>query len=551
MTLPCPHCESRFNLDAALLKRGSVRLRCPSCGGVFVARAPRGPGKSGPPASPEPPPSGGGRVSDTRAARPGPGAGPDPAVSAEAVPGSTEPPDPSAAAAGQDGPDEAGDRPDAQPEGSAPEELVGEVAPAAAPGLPAQGSGEDPFEAEWERVFGERPSGVRKPRPPAEPPPLSASPAGRAVSRRKVASAFVLLAGCAVVLFCLSGLIGSRGRPGDEASGTSEAAANLGDPGAPAGPGPRAALRVSAVELEDPRSDSFLHAIRPFAPADTETSCQALLDLQEEVTGRDRPEPCLLFPPWIASLAMENSPEASLVCKWEAPYGLAVEGIRKGTLCPRGYAFLAAYYARKKLPDRALSFLREAQAAEPLDPWVRVAEVLYLQLVLRDREKAQEILHEIQDEPPVSALSRYLLACSWIRKGEYETAGETFDALARSFPEQVEFLRVRDTLGAVHRASHYSPEKARGILDLGVSFGVLRDDVMAEEICQYVLREMPDRLSVEGKKTAHLEMGRIHEARGDKLKASLSYRSALRLDPQFTEARQRIQALGHGGPEHF
>ncbi len=187
----------------------------------------------------------------------------------------------------------------------------------------------------------------------------------------------------------------------------------------------------------------------------------------------------------------------------------------------------------------------------PLDPWVRIAEVLYYQRVLQDREKAEEILHEIVGDPSVSVLSRYLLTCIYISKGEFDKAGEFFEPLVRSYPRQVHFQRIQETLSSTQDASYFSPERARGILELGVSFAAMRDYVMAEELCREVLREMPDRLSVEEKKTAYLELGRIHEIRGDKMKASVSYHSALRLDPQFSEAKQRIRTLFPDRAEFF
>jgi len=299
------------------------------------------------------------------------------------------------------------------------------------------------------------------------------------------------------------------------------------------------------IRLSDPDDKEWgalVRLIHPFSGADAGETCKALLDLQQRLEKKD-PDSCSVYPPWIAYLAVENSTRPSSACNAEAPYNTAVRGIREGALCAWGNAYLAAYYAHKKIADRSLSFLQDAIHQAPLDPWVRIAEALYYQRVLQDRETAEEILHGLIEEPPVSALSCYLLACLFIRNGEYQQASRVFEPLVRSFPGQPQFRRIRDALSSAQQAPYHSAGRARGMLDLGRAFAAMNDYGMTEELCREVLQEMPDRLTLEEKKTAYLELGRIQEIQGNKRKASASYHSALRLDPQFSEAKQRIRTL--------
>jgi predicted Zn finger-like uncharacterized protein len=494
MTLPCPHCKNSFNLDPELLARGSIKLRCPSCNGLFVVKAPQ-------PREPDP--------AETQLSNGSPqGPEADSAPKQDSLPGEREEP----------------------------------------PVSPATDSEGDPFREDWAQLFGEDSiTSEGEPIPEDRPDPSGKTRQRFTACRPALFSLFFILAACAGLFFAVFWKGDGTVNTDAKAPGTAGEFVQA----VPEENGSRGGFGIRVADLDDQGAGSFFRAIRPFSSADTDATCRALLDLQERVLKGDHPDPCVLYPPWIAYLAMENSPESSPACKWEAPYRLAIGGIRKGTLCARGNAFLAAYYAHKKIPDRALSFLREAQAMAPLDPWVRIAEVLYQQRILRDREKAEEILHEIVDDPPVSVLSWYLLSCIYISKGEYDTAGDFFDPLVRAYPEQVQFQRIREALSSTQEAAYFSPERARGILDLGVSFAAMRDYVMAEELCQEVLREMPDRLSVDEKKIAYLELGRIHEIRGDKVKASVSYRSALRLDPQFSEAKLRIRTLFPNRAEYF
>jgi len=281
---------------------------------------------------------------------------------------------------------------------------------------------------------------------------------------------------------------------------------------------------------------------QPFSGADPDATCKDLLDLQRELEGKG-PASCAVYPPWIAHLATQLSPGDPSACNGDAPYRLAVGEIREGGLCPWGNAYLAAYYAHKRIADRSLAFLQEAIRLAPQDPWVRLAEVLYYQNALQDPETAQQILHELIGTPPVSALSRYLLACGYIRKGDYRQAGTIFDPVARSYPDRPAFQRIQAALDSAQSAPYRSAARAGAMLELALTFSTLKDHAMAEELYREVLREIPDRMSAEEKRTAHLELGRIQEMHGDKLKASASYRNALRVDPRSQEAQQRLRTL--------
>jgi len=226
-----------------------------------------------------------------------------------------------------------------------------------------------------------------------------------------------------------------------------------------------------------------------------------------------------------------------------------MRSLRQGNLCARGKAFLSAYYSERKIADRSLFFLEDAKSVAPRDPWVRMAEVLYHQKALLDKKKAEELLNRLVDHPVVSSLCRYLLACMHLRQGEYENAGRLWEPLVQTFPAQENFRRVRDTISLMKESSYFSAEMAGGMMALGRAFMALKDYGMAEGLYREVLRKTPDRLSVEEKKIAYMDLGRILEMKGDKREASIAYRSALRLDPASVEARERLLALSPDGAE--
>ncbi len=55
MLIQCPRCQTKYNLDEALLSPAGSQVRCSRCGHEFQAEPPTGPG-SEPPRTPEPPP---------------------------------------------------------------------------------------------------------------------------------------------------------------------------------------------------------------------------------------------------------------------------------------------------------------------------------------------------------------------------------------------------------------------------------------------------------------------------------------------------------------
>ena len=181
----------------------------------------------------------------------------------------------------------------------------------------------------------------------------------------------------------------------------------------------------------------------------------------------------------------------------------------------------------------------------PKDPWVKLVEALYYHLISQNREHAAQALESLCGQSPVSPLAHYLLAGLYIRKEEYEKAIPSALFLFQEFPEQKHFLLIQKSLFGIQKASYYSPERARGLLALGKTFVALKDNVMAEHLYQKALKQMSSRFPAEEQKAAYFELGRIYEWRGDHNNAYASYRSALRIDPSFLDARQRIQAILH------
>jgi len=271
--------------------------------------------------------------------------------------------------------------------------------------------------------------------------------------------------------------------------------------------------------------------------------CESLLELQEKRLHDDEAGACSIYPIWIAYLAVETSDKLVPGCRLESPFGLATKAIRNGDLCSRGYAFLSVYYAQKKIADRSISFLHEAKHGAPEDPWVNLAEALYYQKVFKDRDRASVILSKLLDQPQVSPVTRYLLSSMYIMGGDYDEAAQVFHPLAEQFPNQEIFLRMNRILSSLRQAPYYSSETAEGLMNLSRVYVSMHNLAMAERLCVRVLEEMPGKLSLEEKKEIYFDLGKIYENRGDKDNAYVSYRSVLRLDPYFREARQRMQNL--------
>ena len=289
--------------------------------------------------------------------------------------------------------------------------------------------------------------------------------------------------------------------------------------------------------------------IHPFTSAEPDTLCDDLLALQNSWLQNKHQAPSTVYCLWIAHLAMVNSTRPSASCRIEIPFGLATEAIRKGNLCARGYAFLSTYYAHKRVADRSLSFLREAVYLSPQDPWVKLAEALYHLKIFQDQGRTIEILHGLVEQRMVSPLARYQLACLYVEKGEYEKANNLFTPLIRSYPNQETFRKIQKSLAFLQQARYHSPKMASELYRLGTAFAAINDSNMAERLYRNVLEEMSGRLSMEEKKTAYFKLGMLYETRGDKDNAYISYRGALKLDPHFHEAYQRIQDLLHNTSE--
>jgi tetratricopeptide (TPR) repeat protein len=227
----------------------------------------------------------------------------------------------------------------------------------------------------------------------------------------------------------------------------------------------------------------------------------------------------------------------------KAAFGTATDAIAKRKLCGRGYAFLSAYYSYKRVLDRSRSFLEEALQASPQDPWVRLVEGVVQERDLRDGEKAIRILNDLLRKDPSFALAQYHLARIYLKEDEYGKAKDLFSRLEKAFPRQQGFMRIRESLVGIEHVPYYSVERAKGLLKVSRALSGLMDYPLAGQLCRTVLEDMPGTLPKAEKKSAFYDLGRISEITGDKDTAFACYQNALRIDPFYLDARERIGSI--------
>jgi tetratricopeptide (TPR) repeat protein len=282
----------------------------------------------------------------------------------------------------------------------------------------------------------------------------------------------------------------------------------------------------------------------PFSPEGKEKTCEYLTQLETLGRGNNRADHLLFYASWIGYLTLETLP--SPVCEPENAFRIATDAIARRELCGRGYAFLAAYYAYKKVPDRARSFLEEGLEASEPDLWVRLVEGVFYRQVLHDSERALRILEDLLRHEPSFALARYHLARVCLEEEAYGKAKDLFRNLEQAFPQQQAFSKIQQSLANIETAPYYTAERAKGLLDLSRALSDLPDYPLAERICRSVLENMPEDLPKEARKSAFYDLGRISEITGDRETAFLCYQNALRIDPFYRDARRRLGSILKG-----
>lgn len=295
---------------------------------------------------------------------------------------------------------------------------------------------------------------------------------------------------------------------------------------------------------EQTRHPRTYRSMWPFSPVGKQKSCEYLAQLGDETRPNQADAPGSFYAPWIAYLSLETSSKAA--CDLETAFGIATDAISKGKLCGRGYAFLSAYYSYKRVLDRSRSFLEEALQASPKDPWVRLVKGVVHERDLRDNEEAVRILNDLLRKEPSFALAQYHLAKIYLKVDEYGKAKDLFSRLEKAFPQQEGFMRLRQSLAGIEHVPYYSVEKAKGLLEVSRALSGLMDYPLAGRLCRTVLEDMPGTLPKTEKKSAFYDLGRISEITGDKETAFACYQNALRIDPFYRDARERIGSILKG-----
>jgi len=306
-------------------------------------------------------------------------------------------------------------------------------------------------------------------------------------------------------------------------------------------------VRHAGQDEPDPAQDRQPPTYRsmwPFSPVGKQESCKYLAQLGDEARSNPADDPGSLYAPWIAYLSLETS--SNPACDLERAFGIATDAISKGKLCGRGYAFLSAYYSYKRVLDRSRSFLEEALQASPKDPWIRLVEGVVHERDLRDNEQAVRILNDLLRKEPSFALAQYHLAKIYLKVDEYGKAKDLFSRLEKAFPQQEGFMRIRQSLADIEHVPYYSVERAKGLLKASRALSGLMDYPLAGRLCRTVLEDMPGTLPKSEKKSAFYDLGRISEITGDKETAFACYQNALRIDPFYRDARERIGSILKG-----
>jgi len=287
--------------------------------------------------------------------------------------------------------------------------------------------------------------------------------------------------------------------------------------------------------------DSLYKLLWTFTPITIDESCKRLTGLQNKLLQEKKPNPCRIYPLWIAYLSLETT--AMPACLLEPAFRNATEAIQKKTICSSGYAFLAAYYIHKRIMDRSESFLNEALHLSKNDPWVNIVEGIFYQRIYQDQERAATTFRTIIKQNPDFPLAWYLLGRLYIKSEEYEKANSMFLLLQKNFPQQGAFYQIQKALSSLHGVAYFSKEKAQGLLEISKAFTALKNYHIAEQLSQKVLTEMKNLLPGKTQTLAFYELGRIYELKQDKDRAYASYLNALQIDPRFKAARDRISHL--------
>ena len=285
----------------------------------------------------------------------------------------------------------------------------------------------------------------------------------------------------------------------------------------------------------------------PFAALEKQKSCEYLARNQAEQPQGKSPDPCSVYSPWIAYLTLEASPVPT--CNLDRVFAGATEAIEKRNLCGHGYAFLAVYYSYKRVLDRSRSFLEQALQLSPKDPWVKIAEAVIQARDLRDGKQAAEILQDLLRKEPSFSLAQYHLARIYTAEEDYGKAKGLFLLLERTFPHQPGFTKIHQSLASIEQAPYYSAVRAKGLLQVSRAFSELTDYPIAGRLCRKVLEDMAGTLTQAEKKSAFYDLGRISEITGDRETAFACYQNALRIDPSYRDARERMGSLLKGGAQ--
>jgi len=280
----------------------------------------------------------------------------------------------------------------------------------------------------------------------------------------------------------------------------------------------------------------------PFFPLDEGDPCQRMTALQKEILdkGDDRLH-AEVFTLWTAYLVTQTL--APKVCPLEQVFDLASEGIRTHSLCGTGYTFLSAYYLAKRVEDRAKTSLDEAYRRMPEDPWVYLVDAQFSRVIDQDPKAGIQRLRQGLSHAPDHLYVHYALAILYLETEAYQEAADEFAWLERRVGQADAF---QDLMALSQKLKGMPPGSNEGtsiLLAVARNLVPLKEYLSAETLYRKALENGAEGLPEEEGKIAFYELGQIYEQRGNARKAYASYQNALRMDPRFTAARVRMEAL--------
>ncbi len=299
-------------------------------------------------------------------------------------------------------------------------------------------------------------------------------------------------------------------------------------------------------ELEEAAQSETLEdhdLVIPIFSMEVGDPCTRIVSLEAQTLARGpHTDRCEQFTSWLAYLIDDSVRAAS--CPLDSVLVRALQEVSGPRTCGRACTFLGCYYLEKGLREKALSMLEQARTVAPNDPWVYVLEARWAQVTEENPQNGIEYLKKGIAVSPELLHAHYLLALAYIEAGAYQEAQDEFVWLAPRVGERERADTIAALLRQVVSTAPLSVPRVRSLLELANVLEQLHVLRVAEAVVRQALIEMDTTIPSQERKLAFFELGKICEQRGKDRQAYAAYQNALRIDPDFMEARVCIKRLG-------